>query len=284
MKITSKKLHFLVIIILSTFIVACRNSSRDEDLMFDDTWEEGEEMEEEPFDGAPVIPKEAGPTQEELIKKHKVKLCREEYDDGGYNISHYDEDGNLSKTEYFDGEKLSTTIYSYEFDDDGNTTKKVLEEDDGTISFEWTYDEHGRELTYLYTYHDGDQSTTTFSYDDEERTKTEEDEYGSYVYYYTKDGILDKMESYDVNGKLESVVDAILDENGNKIREESEVMGIEVIDDMTYNERGQLLRKDRGGMVTVSMVFEYDEKGLTIHFERIGGTLPSTTIYTYEYY
>lgn len=272
--------HFLTLLFLFSFLFACDGKWRmEEEEFFADLYEE-----EASYDGSPLIPKEAGISQEELIKEHKVKVCREDYDDGSYSISYYNTDGMLEKSEYLYREKLSITKYVYEFDDQGNTTKREGTEDGETTSYSWTYDEHGRELTYTFIYKDGDESHTTYSYDDEKRTKTEEDEYGSYVYYYNADGFIEKMESYDDKGGLESTVNMILDENGSKTREESEIMGMKVIDEMTYNERGQLLRKDRGGMVSVSMVYEYDEKGLTTKFERIGGTLPSVSTYSYEYY
>ncbi len=273
----------IVLMLLAIAIVfdGCRNSAQDEMELIESLAAMHQEEYTEEDDGYEPIAR--APTQEELIKEHGVKLKRSDYDDGDYEISHYNKDGLLTKHEFFNGE-LIVSEYVYELDSTGNVLKKVETEKDGNSIHEFRYDSKGREIERQFSYKGGEPQITTYVYDDKAHTKTEENLTGKYVTHYDYRGLDEKMISYNEDGQQDAAVYYTNDEAGNRVSEEASLMGIKVIDKMKYNERGQLLRKDRGGLVEVIMIYEYDEKGLCTSFDRQKGTLPSKVLYTYEYY
>lgn len=263
--------------LITVFFAACNNQRVDEEELMEllDTINTEEEYE----------PIERAPTQEELIKTHKVKVKRTDYEeDDTYNINEYDQQGLLIRSEYFDGKSSKVSTYTYELDSMGRVLESVEQAGNKKYVKSYTYDEKDRTTSMTFAVDDEEPTRTTYLYYDNEHIMTEMDAYGEYVTYYDNRGLEEKVVSYNTDGKIEATIHYTYDEKGNRTKESSSIMGISIIDNMTYNERGQLLRKERGGMVTVIMSYQYDDKGLCTKFIREQGTAPTTAVYTYEYY
>lgn len=268
----------VAMLLLTVLFFACDNYNyEDEEAAMMNMEDEGYIEEEVPFDPPP--------TQEELIKEHKVKTKRTDYEeDDTYSIEEYDKRGLLVKRKYFNGKKTETSAYTYELDSLGRVLESVEVTDDNEYKTSYNYDDKGRINTKIFTVKGEEPHRTTYLYYDNDYSMDEMDEYGEYITFYDHRWLEEKKVSYDTEGKIDAVIEYTNDEKGNRITESSSVMGISVVDKMTYNERGQLLRKERGGMVQVIMTYEYDDKGLCTKFIREKGTAPTTAVYTYEYY
>ncbi|MCB0401680.1 MAG: hypothetical protein KDD41_06315 [Flavobacteriales bacterium] len=275
-----KKMYQISLVIIPlSLMVACGPKSEEE---WDEEWyEEYDDIAEfEPVSDTVIV----APTQQDLYKEHRVKQMRSDFDDGNYTIEDFDENGRLIREEYFNGEKKKITTYSYELNANGQVVEEIQQEGSKKYVRKFTYDRQGRDSTKVFINDSGESTETTYTYDSEFNTKTEHDQYGSYVSYYNERGLERKMVSKTEDGLTDATIYYEYDEVGNRIKEESSLMGISIIDRMTYNDRGQLLKKERGGTVRVTMIYEYDDKGLCTKFVREGGSLPSTVVYSYQYY
>ena len=222
------------------------------------------------------------PSQEELIKKHKVKSVKETYS-SGWLLSTYDKNGSLISTESDYGGKKT---FSYEFDKKGQVVKEKTRLSDGsTITRKFTYNEAGKLISKTFaTSDDKKVSVTSFEYNTRLNTRTESSSTGTDKEFYDNRGLRVRFESYDENGKLVGSGEATYDENGLKASESSTVMGMKVNDVFEYNENAQLLNQHRTGMLDVYFVFEYNEKGLISRSKNIKGYNEDLTVYEYRYY
>ncbi len=222
------------------------------------------------------------PSQEDLIKEHKVKTVKDIYS-SGWSISTYDRNGRLIKTESHNSSK---TTYSYKFDDKGQIIKERKEYDDGTFMIsEYVYNEKDQLMSKsIYFSENEEPSEVKFEYDEDLNTCTEISSVGSVKEFYDNRGLRVRFESYDEYEKLDGSGEAKYDKNGLKISETASIMGMNVKDKFEYNERGQILKQHRTGMVVVTILYEYDAKGLLSRYKNIQGSEVDETRYEYTYY
>ncbi|MCD6067676.1 MAG: wapA [Bacteroidetes bacterium] len=226
-------------------------------------------------------PVKKAPTQEELIKKHKIKTVKQIYTDG-WSIATYDKKGNMvSEESDYSGKKT----YTYEFDTNGKVTKEKMKYKDGTITTQiYKYDEEGRLISRSYTGSDGKTSVTSFGYNGALNTRIESSDLGIDKEFYDNRGLRVQFESYDEKGKLMGSGNAQYDENGLKISETATIMGLHTKDVIEYNEAGQLLKQHRTGLVDAYFIYEYNDKGLIISYKNIKGANEDETRYEYVFY
>ena len=137
-------------------------------------------------------------TQEELIKKHKVKTVKAHYDDDTYTIHHYNQNSLLIKEDYFDGTSLTVSKNSYKLDAEGNILKITTVKDDKKTVKEYSYDKMGRQTNKIITFSDGKKTIIRTNYDDVKHTKTEKsDYYGKFIYYFDERGLEQKIDSWE---------------------------------------------------------------------------------------
>lgn len=221
------------------------------------------------------------PTQEELIKKYRVKSVKQTYA-GGWNITNYDKNGNkVSEENDYSGKKT----YTCKFDANGNKVYEKTKYKSGSIfSLEYEYNSKGKPIKKSFTDNDGKTTITTINYDSLRNTKTEVAETGKDKEFYDTRGLRVRFESYDEKGKMMGYGEATYDEDGLKKSEKAVIMGLNAYDEYEYNERGQLIKQHRTGMLDVIFLFEYDEKGLMISSKTIKGISEDETVYSYTYY
>ncbi|MDP2388504.1 MAG: hypothetical protein Q8M29_19175 [Bacteroidota bacterium] len=221
------------------------------------------------------------PTQQELIKKHKVKTIKETYE-GGWTISTYDKKGNrISEETDYTGKKT----YTYEFDKKGQVIKEKTKYRDGTtFSYQYEYNEEGKVISKTFTDSDGKTSVTKFEFNKDLGTRIESSSSGTDKEFYDNRGLRVRFESYDNNKKLVGSGEAQYNEDGLKISEKASVFGMSTNDEFEYNEAGQLIKQHRTGIVDTYFLFEYNEKGLTTSSKNVKGMQEDETKYEYIYY
>lgn len=226
-------------------------------------------------------PVKKAPTQEELIKKYKVKRVKHTYESGWY-ISTYDKKGNkISEESDYSGKKT----FTYKFDKDGRVIyEKTTYKDGSTFILEYKYNEESKVTRKAFTNNDGETTVTTMEYNSKLNTRTEISANGVDKEFYDNRGLRVRFESYDDKKKMIGHGEATYDEEGLKKSENAVIMGMNASDEYEYNEIGQLLKQHRTGILDVVFVFEYDKKGLMTSEKTIKGSRVEETIYTYTYY
>lgn len=221
------------------------------------------------------------PTQEELIKKYKVKTVKETYN-SGWSISTYNKNGNLIATESdYSGKKT----YSYEFDKKGQITKEKMKSADGTVIVrKFEYNEEGKLISKSFNSGDGKTSITKIAYNTELNTRTESSSTGIDKEFYDNRGLRVRFESWDENGKLVGSGEAKYNEDGLKVSETSTIMGMSVNDVFEYNENAQILKLSRSGVLGVYFLYDYNTKGLISSSKNIKGQNEEETMYEYTFY
>ena len=222
------------------------------------------------------------PTQEDLIKNHKVKTVKEIYD-GGWCLSTYDKQGNKISEEGSSAYTCKNTL-SYQFDKDGNVIEEKSRYEDGsTLTIKYDYNEEGKVIRKL-SDSNGKLELTTFKYDQDLNTRIESTSTGIDKEFYDNRGLRVRSESYDENNKLLGFGEAKYDENGFKISETSYFEGFRFVDTFEYNKNGQLLKQHRTGILDVYFLFQYDDQGLVSSFKNRQGSVEKETVYEYTFY
>lgn len=226
-------------------------------------------------------PVKKAPTQGELIKQHKVKSVKSSYEDG-WNITTYDKKGaKISEESDYSGKKK----ISCKFDKDGRITyEKTIYKDGSAFTVEYEYNDEGKPIRKTFTDSDGKKTETSIEYNTRLNTRTETSPNGIDKEFYDNRGLRVRFESYDENKKMIGYGEATYDEEGLKKSENAVIMGMTAHDDYEYNDKGQLLKQHRTGMVDAYFTFEYDEKGLKIREKNAKGMREEETLYTYTYY
>jgi hypothetical protein len=221
------------------------------------------------------------PTQEELIRKYKVKEVKTTYSNG-WTITKYDKNGHVTSEESdYSGKKT----YNYEFDKNDKVTKEIVKHKDGTKTiFTYAYDDEGKLISKSYKSDDTTTSTTTYEYDKRLNTRTETNKYGVDKEFYDNRGSRVQFESYDDKGKLVGSGTASYNKEGLKTNETASIMGMSTNDVFEYNEAGQILKQHRTGILEVYFIFEYNDKGLVTIHKNIKGGSEEVTTYAYNYY
>ncbi|MBS1637732.1 MAG: hypothetical protein JST26_17585 [Bacteroidetes bacterium] len=221
------------------------------------------------------------PSQEELIKKYRVKSVKQIYKDG-WLISNYDKQGHKTGEESdYSGKRILT----YEFDKDGRVTKEKTKYKDGSVvTILYTYNPAGQKISRTFTGSDGKSSVIRYEYDTLLNTRTEISDTGRDKEFYDNRGLRVRFESYDEKGKLMGSGEAAYNQDGLKIRESGMIMGLSNNDVFEYNEAGQLYKQHRTGIVDVQFIYEYDDKGLIKTFTTIGGLSAGEDTYEYVFY
>ncbi len=221
------------------------------------------------------------PTQQELIKKHKVKTVKETYD-GGWLISTYDKAGNKIAEE---SDYLGKKTFRYEFDKNGQIKKEKIKYKDGTTMFrEFEYNDEGKLISKTFTDSEGKVSVTKFEYNKDLGIRIESSSTGTDKEFYDNRGLRVRFESYDENKKLVGSGEAKYNEDGLKISESASVFGMSTDDEFEYNELGQLLKQHRTGIVNAYFLFEYNDKGLTTSSKNVQGVKEDVTTFEYTFY
>lgn len=286
-----QRLFDLLLILILSFVVSCQsrtdkmNEVLDMAIQMNDAQNYNQEqgsgrlpIQNSPYTG----PIKEVPSQEDLIKEHKVKTVKDIYS-SGWLISTYDRNGRLIKTESHNSSKKT---YSYKFDDKGRIIKERKEYDDGTFMIsEYVYNEKDQLMSKsIYFSENEEPSEVKFEYDEDLNTCTEISSVGNVKEFYDNRGLRVRFESYDEYEKLDGSGEAKYDKNGLKISETASLMGMNVKDKFEYNEKGQLLKQHRTGMVVVTILYEYDAKGLLSSYKNIQGSKVDETRYEYTYY
>ena len=221
------------------------------------------------------------PSQQDLIKKYKVKTVKQT-DNSGLYISTYDKQGNLIATQY---DNSDNKRYKYVFNKNGQIkTEKTLNKDGSSYLFKYEYGVEGKKISKTYMNSDGDTSVTMFEYNNESNTRKELSSTGTDKEFYDNWGLRVRFESYDEKGKLVGSGEAKYDKDGLKVSETSTIMGMNVNEVFEYNENGQLLKQHRTGILDVYFLFEYDAKGLMLSTNNIKGETEDKTMYEYTFY
>lgn len=226
-------------------------------------------------------PVKKAPSQEELIIAHKVKTVKQTYE-GGWSIATYDKKGNkVSEESDYSGK----TTYTYEFDKNNRVTKEKTKYKDGmTFMLTYKYNDEGKLITKTFTDSEGKPSVTMMEYNPKLDTRTETSSTGVDKEFYDNRGLRVRFESYDENHKLMGAGEAKYNKEGLKVNEVASIMGMSTNDEFEYNERGQLLKQHRTGILDVYFIFEYNEKGLITNHKNIKNQREEETVYTYTYY
>lgn len=227
-------------------------------------------------------PVKKAPTQEELIKKYRVKSVKQTYSNGWF-IANYDKKGNkISEESDYSG----TRTFTYEFDKEGNVTKEKTKYKDGTsTTITYKYNEEGKLISRTYTGSDGKASETRFEYNNALNTRSESSDLGVDREFYDNRGLRVRFESFDEKGKLVGSGEAQYDEEGLKTSENGMIMGMSNYDTYSrYNEAGQLLEMHRTGLVDVYFYYEYDDRGLKTSEKNVKGYTEDETKYEYTFY
>lgn len=182
----------------------------------------------------------AGPTNTRIVQGWSDPTeTREEFE--------YDAQGNTTKiTTYYNGDWSSTC--TQEYDSHNNIIRSVSEgdvADAGETTYEYTYDDAGRILTYTRYFNETLSETYTREYT--------EDGYTENAYSYAIEWA-HAISSYASDGKLLQSTD--YDENGNPILTIS----------YTYDERGNVLQEDWSGSI-LTHEYIYDDAGNIIRDE-----------------
>ncbi len=229
-----------------------------------------------------TTPVKKAPTQEELIKKYKVKTVKE-IGDSGWLLTTYDKKGNklMEESDY-----LVKKTFSYEFDKNNQIIQEKTKHKDGiTFIKKYEYDKMGKLISKSFTNDDdGKTSFTKFEYNTDLNTCMESSSSGIDKEFYDNRGLRVRFESYDESKKLVGSGEAKYDEDGLKISETSSVMGMDVVDKFEYNENGQLLKLNRTGILGVYFLYEYNEKGLISNTNTIKNQTEDKVIYKYTFY
>jgi YD repeat-containing protein len=222
------------------------------------------------------------PTQEELIKKYKVKSVKQTFT-GGWYMATYDRNGiKISEENDYSGKKT----FTYEYDKDGRVTKEKTKYKDGTsTSLTYKYNEEGKLISRTYSGTDSKSSETQFVYNKALNTRSEYSDLGVDKEFYDNRGLRVRFESFDENAKLLGSGEAQYNEEGLKTSESGMIMGMSSQDNYSrYNEAGQLLEMHRTGLADVYFLYEYNDKGLLILEKNEGGTTSGETKFEYTYF
>ena len=224
----------------------------------------------------------SAPLQDSLIRLNKVKSKKEIYDGEGWLISYYDLIGKKTHEEnLFYG---SITNRKYDYDTKGRLIKMTSTSENGSFSKEYAYDDKDRILVLVFTNSEGETKYTNFYYNDALMTYLEANEDGIEKYFLNSLGERVYLESFESNYKLMGWAKSTYDARGLKSNEESKMMGIDIQDSFVYNEKGQLLKASRTGLVNATWEYIYNENGLLTFYENKNPSFNSTEKYEYTYY
>ena len=161
-----------------------------------------------------------------IVKENGAALV---YDEDGYVIEAYDENGNKTREIFRNADGTIYTYINYEYDENGNCTKEISYNNaDGTVSRyrDYEYDENGNKTREIEHNADG---TVSFYRDyeyDENGNKTREilrNEDGTVEnfddYEYDENGNNTKEIWHNADGTVRRYNDYEYDENGNKTRD-----------------------------------------------------------------
>lgn len=174
-----------------------------------------------------------------------------EYEDGSYETTIYDENGNLVMWKYYNPDKTVGSYQTYEYDENGFNTKISYYNGDGTLSVYdiWAYDKDGN-ITESASYQaDGTVSSRmTFEYD--------------------KNGNCIKDTAYGEDGKVSVYSVSTFSDDNRLIREDSYTGSDELIatNEYEYDENGYLCKlttSTPAGIASVG-VYENDADGNVI--------------------
>lgn len=226
-------------------------------------------------------PVKKAPTEEELIKKYRVKSIKSSYE-GGWSITNYDKKGaKISEESDYSGKKK----ISCKFDNAGRTiSEKTTYKDGSSFTIEYKYNDEGKLIHKTFTDSDGKKTETSIEYNTRLNTRTEISSTGIDKEFYDNRGLRVRFESYDDTKKMIGYGEATYDEDGLKKSERAVIMGMNTFDEYEYNTMGQLLKQHRTGILDVYFIFEYNEKGLKVNEKNIKGMKEEETLYTYTYY
>ena len=183
----------------------------------------------------------------------------------------YDANGNTTKRIYKDKDGNIAGSVEYEYDANGNTTKRIYKDKDGNItgSVEYEYDANGNTTKIISKDKDGNITRST---------EEEYDANGNTTKRISKDkdgNITRSVEyEYDANGNTTKIIDK--DKDGNITRSTEEEYD-------ANGKRTKQILKDKDGNITRSVEYEYDANGkLTkiIHKDKDGII---TELREYEY-
>lgn len=277
-------------LLLILFAVSCRSDTDRANQVLNDAFQMDQAQVPAPAGDSMQLPVQRSaftgpvkhvPKQEELLVSAKVKSVRQVYEDG-WSLSVYDQKGHKTSEESdYSGKKT----YSYKFDSQGRVVHEKTKYKDGTVfTTEYTYNKDGKLIKRTFTDSDGKASVTEIEYDTLRNTRTERSSTGTDKEFYDNRGLRVRFESYDDNNKLVGYGEATYDEDGLKMSETAFILGMETHDEMTYNEKGQLLKQHRTGILDVYFRFEYNDRGLKTSEKTVKAGKEEETVYEYHYY
>ena len=235
------------------------------------------------------------PAAEEFKKFHfALTNITEEYTDANGNVTKdistyfYNECGMLIQEirAYSEGQYID----EYEYDANGNMTKKVLTQANGNKStFEYTYDKKGNMTSESYTYNDEETQTTTFTYDKNGKLLTESYKYADGLgesvteYTYNVNGdVVKKAQKYlytyegVTNESAGECIDYTYDANRNLIKEVRTHNSDKEIFDFTYDANGNVIKESYSVVNQSGNIFVYHTYDYT--FDANGNNIK--TVYT----
>lgn len=224
------------------------------------------------------------PVQKELIKKYRVKTMKKLYDNGDWNMDFYDERSLLIRREKLARGEMIVETHEYLLDSNGNILMDRIKDNDTLRSTRYyAYDEQNRIIVEGFKYKDEEMTFKNRYYNDELDIVIEVDENGMERTFLDSQGSYVKLESFDESGKLFGSARAEFNERGLKIREHISVMGINIVDEFTHNERGQEFFVTRETLIHAEWEYQYNEHGLETHkwLKNHLGETTDTIEYTY---
>lgn len=203
-------------------------------------------------------------TQEELIKKYKVKTSTTR-SDAILEIMFYDKKGDLIKMEYSSKSYNSKVKYSYRYDSQGRKIKEIRMYDTGKFSsVVYEYNEDNKIIQKTLTSMSGETDVYTYDYNIELNTMISDISDVRSKEFYDNRGLCVKALSYDRTGKLISNEAFTYDENGWKIGKISTVGNTKQLLRFENDKNGRVLQMHRTGLFDASWFYTYNEKGLLI--------------------
>ena len=190
--------------------------------------------------------------------EHGRLIQYDEYHDGYTTKEEYerDENGNTIKSISYDSDGNITKIYEYEYDETGREIKCVRYDDDETVAYwrEYEYDEGGNKIRSrsYNTTENHEYTTYEWKYDENGRE--------IYSSYETNDIVEEKQENeYDEDGNIIREIQTSYDSDTGQKQSQT-------IDEYTYDDNGNRIgyaNYHDGEKETYSFLWErvYDENG-----------------------
>lgn len=261
------------------------------------------------------------PTQEELIKKYKVKQRRTDFEKtGSWGFSNYDTTGLLIEFEYHDEkykqdvrstiryelnqkgdilkktkteykkdgkpDPLGETVSTYQYNEDGNILKiteiKSNNNQDSTIS-QYQYDDQGREVRFTRS-SKYNSEMSEFEYDQYGNIQTKVVDNQKTTILYNELDLVEKEITYSRTGEVYTTTTYEYNTRGDctKVETAGAVSGTTK---RTFNTNGQMLtRKVSSSFGSSDITQSYDSRGLLVKKITNGMSGYETKVCTYTFH